>query len=130
MTGRMRTIVTADDFTVDEGSRVFNYYDGEWGTIGRIGNDGWFDHIREDGSRGSLLNGDRVCYRIPRSNPYYAEFSSGNPPFSYQMDYPVPVGRTVYQGHVDACAKYGHATYIKDRIVQGYCPRCGEITEN
>jgi hypothetical protein len=43
----------------------------------------------------------------------------------YQWDYPVPDGRTVLQGHTDVCTKFGHATYVKDGVDQGYCPRCG-----
>jgi phospholipase/lecithinase/hemolysin len=74
-----RRIVTADGVTKTEGDRVFDYYDGAWGTISRIDSAGWFDLILDNGKRGGFLNGERVCHRIPRSNPFYSEFSSGNP---------------------------------------------------
>ena len=48
--------------------------------------------------------------------------------FSYRMDYPVPDGRTVCQGHADACETFGHATYTIDNVTQGWCPRCGAMT--
>jgi hypothetical protein len=68
-------IRTADGEMVGLGSRVFDYYDGHWGVIADI-SDGWFDHIRDEGSRG-YLNGERVCVTIPRDNPYYT--GKGNP---------------------------------------------------
>jgi hypothetical protein len=71
MTAARPVVKTADGRLVTEGDRVFNYYDGEWGTVGRVGSDGWFDHIREDGTRGALLNGERVCVVIPPGNPFY-----------------------------------------------------------
>lgn len=69
----METIVTADGKTVGEDDRVFNYYDGEWGTIRGIDAEGWFDHYREDGTRGAVLNGERVCVRIGPNNPWYGK---------------------------------------------------------
>jgi hypothetical protein len=66
------TVRTADNETVSTGDRVFNYYDGKWGTIGRIETDGWFDHIADDG-RSTSLNGERVCVTIPRGNPFYGK---------------------------------------------------------
>jgi hypothetical protein len=49
-------------------------------------------------------------------------------PNNFRMDYPITDGRPVLQGHADACAQYGHATWNKDGVAQGVCPRCGEIT--
>lgn len=48
---------------------------------------------------------------------------------NYRNDYPVIDGRIVCQGHADACAEFGHATYTIDGVDQGYCPRCNEVTE-
>lgn len=73
-------ITTADGVTVSEGARVFDFYDGHWGVIRRIGSDGWFDHVREDTDPGrGFLNGERVCHRIPPGNPFYARYGAGNP---------------------------------------------------
>lgn len=47
---------------------------------------------------------------------------------NYRNDYPVADGRMVCQGHADACAEYGHATWVIDGIDQGVCPRCNEVT--
>jgi hypothetical protein len=66
-----RVITTADGRTVGEGARVFDYYGGAWGTVGRIESDGWFTHTLDDGARGGYLNGERVCKRIPPGNPFY-----------------------------------------------------------
>lgn len=67
----MKTVVTADGKVVAKGARVFNYYDGQWGTVGTIDYEGWFDHIPDHGSRGAILNGERVCVDIPPGNPFY-----------------------------------------------------------
>jgi len=76
-----KTILTADGYTVTIGARVFDYYNGHWGTIGTLNSSSdWFDHHREDGGRG-YLDGSRVCVRIPRGNPFYASHGSGNPEF-------------------------------------------------
>lgn len=72
------TIVTADGTEVTEGARVFDFYDGHWGTVGTIDSEGWFDHYREDGGRG-YLNGERVCVRIPSGNPFYASHGETTP---------------------------------------------------
>jgi hypothetical protein len=69
----MVTITTADGYEVPEGTRVFNYYDGHWGTVGPIDSTGWFDHFPEDGGRGAYLNGERVCVEIPLGNPWYGK---------------------------------------------------------
>jgi hypothetical protein len=69
-------ITTADGMTVGEGARVFDYYDGHWGTIKGIGSDGWFDHVRDGGGTG-MLNGERVAVNVPRSNPYYDVWAAG-----------------------------------------------------
>ena len=74
-----RIITTADGVEVTEGDRVYNYYDGEWGVIGRIddraqpdtmaGQDSdtpyvewsnhWFDFTADDGRR-TTLDGSRI----------------------------------------------------------------------
>jgi hypothetical protein len=60
-------IVTADGEIVHEGDRVYNYYDGFWVTIvqGSTMADGWFDTLKEDGTRGPLLNGERISKNKP-----------------------------------------------------------------
>jgi hypothetical protein len=69
-------IRTADGKEVGEGDRVFDYYDGHWGIIGKIDDAGWFDHIRDEGGRG-YLNGDRVAVNVPESNPLYDKWKRG-----------------------------------------------------
>lgn len=69
-------ITTADDLTVDEGDRVFDYYNGYWGTIQGIDADGWFDHVRDDGNS-VPLNGERVAVVVPEGNPFYKQWFSG-----------------------------------------------------
>lgn len=74
-----RIITTADGKKVTEGDRVYNYYDGEWGVIGKINNhpqpdtmkgqtsatpieewsNYWFQFIADDGSSCSL-DGSRI----------------------------------------------------------------------
>lgn len=44
----------------------------------------------------------------------------------YQLSYPAINGETVTQGHADYCKANGHATYMKDGVDQGWCPRCGD----
>ena len=68
----MTTVRTADNKTVAKGARVFNYYDGKWGVVGRIDTDGWFDHT-DDSGKVTSLNGERVCSVIPKGNPFYGE---------------------------------------------------------
>ena len=48
---------------------------------------------------------------------------------NYRNSFPVVTGEIVCQGHADACAEFGHATYKIDGVDQGYCPRCNEVTE-
>ena len=69
------TIRTEDGVTLQEGDRCFDYYNGRWGVIERIDSDGWFTH-RSD-ARTTSLNGERVCVRLPRSNPFYATWIEG-----------------------------------------------------
>ncbi len=80
---RRTAILTADGVEVGDGDRVFNYYDGAWGTITNIdppnsytNGDPWFTLKQDDGSR-ATLNGERVCVIIPRGNPFYKEFGGG-----------------------------------------------------
>lgn len=75
-----KPIITADGQTVVFGAKVFDYYDGHWGTVGMISDDGWFDHHRENGEGKGYLDGSRVCVRIPRRNPFFESHGSGNPP--------------------------------------------------
>lgn len=44
------------------------------------------------------------------------------------FDYPAVEYRTVTQAHADICDSKGHATYVKDGVDMGFCPRCGEFT--
>lgn len=76
---KLTTIRTADGVSVSEGDRVFDYYDGHWGTIHGIEENGWFRHVREDNPYNGYLNGERVCARIPVGNPFYKSHSHGNP---------------------------------------------------
>jgi len=57
----LTSIILADDTTASIGAQVFNYYDRYPVTIVSIDSDGWCDTTREDGSRGPLLNGERMC---------------------------------------------------------------------
>lgn len=57
-------ITTEDGKTVREGDRVFNYYDGWWGTLGPIDSEGWAD-VFGDGKR-AYLNGSRIATYDPR----------------------------------------------------------------
>lgn len=59
-----RTITTEDGKVVREGDRVFNYYDGFWGTLGPIDETGWAD-VHGDG-RKAYLNGQRISTYDPR----------------------------------------------------------------
>lgn len=63
-------IRTADGVDVQEGDRVFNYYDGWWGEISRVDDQGWFNLTSRDRKR-ACLNGERVCKVIPPGNPFY-----------------------------------------------------------
>lgn len=36
--------------------------------------------------------------------------------------------RLVTQGHADYCADHGHATWTRDGVDVGRCPRCGDTT--
>lgn len=66
----MDKILTEDGREVSEGDTVFDYYNGYWGIITDIDSQGWFYHVREEGGK-CLLNGQRVCVRIPPGNPFY-----------------------------------------------------------
>lgn len=53
---------TEDGAVVNEGDRVYNYYDMKPGVIGRSTFDGtWFTFTPDDGSQRNVLNGARVC---------------------------------------------------------------------
>ena len=47
----------------------------------------------------------------------------------YRLDMAALKGEMVCQGHADVCKALGHGYNIKDGIEQGWCPRCGTITE-
>ena len=64
-------IRSADGAELKEGDRVFNYYDGWWGTVGWIDPAGWFTLTDDVSAHSAVLNGERVCKVIPRDNPYY-----------------------------------------------------------
>jgi hypothetical protein len=55
------TIVLEDGTTAAIGDRVFNYYDRYPVHIVTIDDEGWCDTTTDDGSRGPLLNGARMC---------------------------------------------------------------------
>lgn len=44
----------------------------------------------------------------------------------FRMSYPAASGEMILQGHADACAEFGHATWVIDGVKQLRCPRCGE----
>lgn len=58
-------VQTADGHYVTEGDRVWNYYDGWWGTVGKIDGDGWFNCAEIDGPHSALLNGERISQPTP-----------------------------------------------------------------
>jgi hypothetical protein len=60
-------IVTEDGQTVRAGDRVFNYYDGFWGTLGPIDDGGWADVFGDDGRR-AYLNGERIATYDPKGS--------------------------------------------------------------
>ena len=62
----MDQIVTADNHHVGVGDRVFNYYDGWWGVIRTIDDDGWCVVERiERGGGAKSLNGERLSVARP-----------------------------------------------------------------
>lgn len=61
-----RTIMTEDGKTVREGDRVFNYYDGWWGTLGPIDDGGWADVHGEN--KRAYLNGQRLSTFDPKGS--------------------------------------------------------------
>jgi len=59
-------IFTADGHVAFPGFRVWCHYDLTWVTIGEdVDGQGWFSTTRDDGSRGPVLNGDRICTNPP-----------------------------------------------------------------
>lgn len=63
----MDEIVTEDGVTVRKGDRVFNYYDGWWGTLGAIDSEGWADVHGANGKR-AYLNGQRIATYDPKGS--------------------------------------------------------------
>lgn len=53
-------ITLADGTEATTGDRVFNYYDRFPVTLTTY-DDGWYDTLKDDGSRGPMLNGERLC---------------------------------------------------------------------
>lgn len=47
-------------------------------------------------------------------------------PRDYRLDYSALETGRVAQGAADWCREHGHATYVRDGVDQGYCPRCLE----
>jgi hypothetical protein len=43
-------------------------------------------------------------------------------------DYPAAHGRTVTEGHARYCRENGHASFVRDGVDVGMCPRCGDVT--
>lgn len=60
-------IRTEDGKIVHEGDRVFNYYDGFWGTLGPIDDEGWADVFGDD-NRKAFLNGQRISTYDPKGS--------------------------------------------------------------
>ena len=66
-----------DGARITDGKRMFNYYDGYWVIVQITGTsahpehpyhatwDGWFETKKEDGSRGPILNGQRLAGSKP-----------------------------------------------------------------
>lgn len=75
MTNGNRTITTEDGKVVHEGDRVFNYYDGFWGTLGPIDDGGWADVHGENGKR-AYLNGQRISTYDPKGTTDPAALTS------------------------------------------------------
>ncbi len=71
-------VVTEDGKDVNEGDRVFNYYDMKWGVIRNVeaGDDPWFDVMHEDGTK-AYLNGSRISTFDPRER-YPDRFKSAS----------------------------------------------------
>lgn len=44
------------------------------------------------------------------------------------LSYPALNGEVVTEAHATVCAEKGHATYKNGDKVEGWCPRCGEVT--
>lgn len=61
--------------------------------------------------------------RIERLKRFRMEF----PAASTSDDY---LDRMILQGHADACAEFGHASWVVDGKDVGRCPRCGEVTSH
>lgn len=60
--------ITEDGFRFKVGSVLYNYYDGEWGTVTSEpdpSSQGWFDFQTDDG-RTKALNSVRVCRIRPK----------------------------------------------------------------
>ena len=56
-------LTTEDNRTpIAEGDHLYNYYDGWWGVVHDVRENGWFTLVGEDGRRASL-NGVRVSTR-------------------------------------------------------------------
>lgn len=67
VSSEMPEIRTEDGKVVNEGDRVFNYYDWKWGSIERdsLDKEGWF-RIRHDDGTTAILNGARIATYQPR----------------------------------------------------------------
>jgi hypothetical protein len=58
-------LITEDGHSFQVGDRLYNYYDGKWGTVvNEPGHHGWFDFKQDDGSV-TILNSVRVSKNPP-----------------------------------------------------------------
>ena len=57
---------------------------------------------------------------IPRNSPFRMSYPLVQPDDAHWTD------RVVTEGHAEYCRTWGHAKYIVDEVVQGFCPRCGD----
>lgn len=45
-----------------------------------------------------------------------------------RIDFPAVESRPVTEAHARLCREIGHATYTRDGVDMGSCPRCGHVT--
>lgn len=64
----MDSLTTEDGKVRRAGDRVFNYYDGWWGTLGEIDDEGWADVFPDNGGRRKTLNGARLSTYDPKGS--------------------------------------------------------------
>ena len=57
---------------------------------------------------------------IPKNSPFRMSYPAVASDDAHWTD------RVVTEGHAEYCRTWGHAKYIVDEVVQGFCPRCGD----